>query len=232
MAPSLQALRRIGLPAVAAALALVPSAVLLGGTAASSGAQAPTGRVAAASGRHGAGGGSAGHHGGGGGGASIPSGWAGFGGNLATWSKARHRDVTGCVAGWCFGAKVAGPIAAYAFNDVTTTNGRVTGWWQAMPQGTTPAQAEATALGLFPDDTQFSPLVVLKHDLFGASCAFLNVESKTLASWFGPKSVVATNGQVSIELFWLNPQGYPQWRPSDIDRVIVVPVAYTQGDNC
>jgi hypothetical protein len=177
------------------------------------------GRAPAATRRHVAGGG-------------VPGNWAGFGGSLATWAKARHRDLTDCVAGSCYGPKVLGTKPAYAFNDVTTTDGKVTGWWQALPQGTTPAQAEISALALFPDDTQLSHLVVLPHDLFGASCAFLNVQSDTLAKWFGAKSVVVTGGQAAIELFTLDAQGLAAWNPGNIDRVIVIPEPYGQGDNC
>jgi hypothetical protein len=162
----------------------------------------------------------------------ITSGWTGMGSPLTSFETVHPKNLSGCPAGTCFGTTINnGEGDADEFVLLTTTGGptnRVDGYTQAFSDGTSIAEAKAAALALMPKDTRITSYFI-QHDSLGSTCAFMNIQSRTLGRWFSGKRIGDAAGVMSMEFSTATENGRFAYKPSDIESasVSLAPVNHT-----
>jgi hypothetical protein len=154
--------------------------------------------------------------------AGASSVWTGMGAKLSDWTEAHPKHSPGCLSGGCYGQRVSvGGKLTYRFVLVSTTGAptyRVDGYIQGIGDGTPVAAARAAVLKLLPSDTKTTSFRIAQST--GNSCALWNVESKTLAGWFGGKKVGDSTGVLGIDLNTLTSRGHV-YRATDVSEALV-----------
>jgi hypothetical protein len=167
-------------------------------------------------------------------GAASPGAWAGLGAKLSDWETAHPKNTTGCSAGGCYGQRVMvdGSLMDQ-FVLVTTTKApeyRVDGYEQGIGDGTSLAAARAAVLELLPKDTRTTAFWVA-HTATG-SCALWNVQSPTLARWFGGKTVGDSRGELGIVLAAVTVEGTWAFTSSNVPHASIGIAPEEKGGNC
>ena len=155
-----------------------------------------------------------------------------FGATIGRWRAAYPLDSSGCGATNCYGPAMAGSSARYEFTYVTTTEGRVDGYDQALRRGTSLLQAQLQVAVLFPADVEMNQVYVKHRDAYGSSCAFYDLSWKTIAQIFGKAAFGGSDGTVGVELATMLPNGATTYNPDNIDLALVVPTYLGNADNC
>ena len=157
---------------------------------------------------------------------------SGFGAPLSAWQAIYHADTSRCTASNCYGPVVPHSSARYEFTYVTTAKGRVDGFDEALRSGTPLLRAELEIAQLFPVDVQMGSLQIRHHDAFGNSCAFYDLQSKTVLAIFGKRGLGSSDGTVGVELATVLPSGATTYNPDDIDLALVVPTYLGSDSYC
>jgi hypothetical protein len=155
---------------------------------------------------------------------------SGFGATVASWVRAHPEDKSGCPAATCFGPKITG--SGWEFSFVSTTKGRVVGWDQALPRGTSVLRAQLEVAELFPADATMGSLTIVHRDAYGSACAFFDIHSKTVQHQFGNAAFGGSQGTIGVELATLMPNGSTTYNPANLDLAIVIPTYVGSNDNC
>jgi hypothetical protein len=169
--------------------------------------------------------------------ASAPAagGWTGMGSPLTSFETEHPKNLSGCPAGTCFGTKINNSEGdADEFVLLTTTGGRINrvdGYTQAFSDRTSIADAKAAALGLMPKDTRITSYFI-QHDSVGSTCAFMNIQSRTLGKWFSGKRIGDAAGVMSIEFSTATANGKFAYKPSDIESASVSLAPINHSINC
>jgi hypothetical protein len=111
--------------------------------------------------------------------------WTGLGALLSDWAKAHPRNTTHCSQGTCYGGTVKdGGQFQDQFVGVLTIGKppRVYTYDQAIGDGTSLADAQRAVRALLPPDAKTTAFWIDHNDGEGNSCAFWNLNSKTLAT--------------------------------------------------
>jgi hypothetical protein len=174
-------------------------------------------------------------------GASSP--WSGMGATLTDWAKAHPKNSTHCSQGSCYGGTVKdGGQFQDQFVGVLTIGKppRVYAYDQAIGDGTPLAAAKQAVLALLPPDTKTTAFWIDHNDGQGNSCAFWNVNSKTLARlltrFYNPTTGKSLGpppkpGDVGIELDTVGPNGYV-YKPDDVADANVSAGAIAKSATC
>jgi hypothetical protein len=157
---------------------------------------------------------------------------SGFGAPLSTWQATYHADTSRCNASNCYGPVIPHSSARYEFTYVTTAKGRVDGFDDALPHGTPLLRAQLEIAQLFPADVQMGSLQIIHHDAFGNSCAFYDLQSKTVLDIFGKRGLGSADGTVGVELATVLPSGATTYNPDDIDLALIVPTYLGSDSYC
>jgi hypothetical protein len=133
------------------------------------------------------------------------SGPAEFGGSLAAWKQAYPEDScsasdsSGTIA--CMGPAVTGSESGstWQFQPVYYADGIVNGFTENFSDGTTLNDVEAALYQVMPSDTK---IIYFHVTATGASgnCAFLNMQSATLARIFANGTIGNPQGIVGVEV--------------------------------
>lgn len=162
-------------------------------------------------------------------------GWTGMGSPLKSFETTHPKDLSGCPAGTCFGTKINNSEGdADEFVLLTTTGGRmnrVDGYTQAFSDGTSIGAAKAAALALMPKNTRITSYFI-QHDSMGSTCAFMNIQSRTLGKWFSGKKIGDAAGIMSIEFSTATANGKFAYRPGDIESASVSLAPVNHSINC
>jgi len=157
---------------------------------------------------------------------------SGFGAPLSTWQSMYRADTGNCNASNCYGPVVPHSSARYEFTYVTTARGRVDGFDEALAHGTPLLRAQLEIAQLFPADVQMGSLQIVHHDAFGNSCAFYDLQSKTILSIFGKRGLGSADGTVGVELATVLPSGATTYNPDDLDLALIVPTYVGSDSYC
>jgi hypothetical protein len=165
--------------------------------------------------------------------AGASSVWTGMGAKLSDWTKAHPKHSTGCPSGGCYGRRVSvGGKLTDRFVLVSTTGApayRVDGYIQGIGDGTRVPAARAAVLKLLPSDTKTTSFRIAYYK--GDSCALWNVQSKTLARWFGGKRVGDSTGVLGIDLNTPTSHGHV-YRATDVSEASVGLRANDKSTTC
>ena len=155
-----------------------------------------------------------------------------YGSPLGVWRVVYGRDASHCKVGVCYGPVIRSRPATPQFSDLDVVAGRVVGWDEALPRGTTVLEAELDVAQLFPPDIQFTPKVtVIYADRYGHACAVYDLSSPTITTEFGPTGPAGSGTTIGVELFATAPGG-ATWNPNTVDRAIVAPTYLDRTANC
>jgi hypothetical protein len=156
--------------------------------------------------------------------------FTGFGATTAVWSAAHPLDHGNCPAASCYGPEVG--RAGYEFSFLSTTKGRVVGYDQLLPRGTSLLRAQLEVAELFPGDATMGSVSVVHRDAYGSACAFFDIHSKTIQHLFGNAAFGGSQGTIGVELATLLPNGSTSYNPANLDLAIVIPTYVGSSDNC
>jgi hypothetical protein len=165
---------------------------------------------------------------------SAPRGWTGLGAKLTDWESAHPKATESCAEG-CYGSKVqlAPGESQYEFTSLSTggdTNNRVTGYSQALMEGTSIAAAKVAVLRLLPRDTR---TIELWTDHENGSCLIWNVRSATLDRWFAANPKIGDrSGVMGIDLHTTSAGGESEYKPSNVTVAGVGVGATHRGISC
>jgi hypothetical protein len=161
---------------------------------------------------------------------AATSSWSGFGASLSSWRLGHVLDVKGCPSSSCYGPTISSYAQPYQFMAPIIERGRVAGYEEGLSNGTPQVRAVLAALELFPADTT-AGTVTRHRDMFGRTCAFVNLQSKTLERWFTKKDL-GGYGTVGVELLTVTRTGRLTYNPGSINLLNIVPTYLGSGDNC
>ncbi len=170
-------------------------------------------------------------------GAASPGTWTGLGATLTAWESAHPKGSggsgSGCSGEGCYGAQVTdNDEPTYEFTAFSTGGPpeyRVTGYEQALGDGTSLEAAKADVLKLMPPDTVVTGFWVTHED---GSCASWNLQSKTLGRWFATKKVGDPRGDIGVLLDSDNSNDEPTFDAKDVSRASVGVAPERRGTSC
>jgi hypothetical protein len=156
--------------------------------------------------------------------------WTGLGAPKANWESAHPKETSGCSAGTCYGPAINSE-GTPEFRVVTTTpEGRIDGYEQSFPHGTSAAAAKKAVQRLLPSDTRTTSFTV-PHTSTG-SCGLWNVQSATLGRWFANPKVGDGRGVMGIDLFSEGTNGESAYSASNVTTAIMSLAPSSSGTNC
>ncbi len=169
--------------------------------------------------------------------------WTGLGALLSDWAKAHPKNTTDCSQGSCYGGRVKdGSQLQDQFVGVLTIGkpARVYTYDQAIGNGTSLATAQRDVLALLPPDAKTTSFWTDHNDGEGNSCAFWNLNSKTLArlltSYYNPTSGKNLGpppkpGDIGVELSAVGANG-SVYNPDDVADANVSLSALAKSTTC
>ena len=151
-----------------------------------------------------------------------------LGSSLAAWQATRAGAGNG---GYGSAIVVDGQSAAQ-FTAVTSTGGKVTGWHQVFPAGSTLAHAEAAVRGSLPADARQT--ASWRGSFSGGSgyCEFISYQSASLASQLGTAVPTPTESNIGAKFYEVTPHRSGSPSIATVNSAQVTATPYTLGEPC
>jgi hypothetical protein len=158
---------------------------------------------------------------------------SGYGALFGVWVHAHPADSSHCSIGSCYGPIVHSAATEPEFSFIQTFRGRVVGYDQAIPRGTSLLAAELEVAQQFPSDVSVpNSVTVIHRDDFGHSCAVFDLYSKSLVREFGRKGPARQGDSIGVELATVTPGGATKFVRNAIDLAIITPVYLDDSTDC
>jgi hypothetical protein len=118
------------------------------------------------------------------------------------------------------------------FTDVTTTDGKVTGWHQVFPAGTHLARAEAAARTALPSDARQTASWRGTFSSGGGFCEFVSYQSASLASKLGAAPPSSSGSNIGAKFYEETSHGSGAASIATVNSAQVRAAPYSQGESC
>jgi hypothetical protein len=151
-----------------------------------------------------------------------------LGSSLTAWQATRGSTGNG---GYGSTIAVAGQSTTQ-FTAVTTTDGKVTGWHQVFPAGTSLSHAEAAVRDALPADARQTASWRGSFSGGGGYCEFVSYQSSSLASQLGTAAPTPAASNIGAKFYQVTPHRSGSPSIATVNSAQVSATPYTLGAPC